>query len=81
MTLLGWLAVAASIFVVLNTFLLNLGERRRELALLRALGATRGQVVRLLLTETLALALAGSLAGCAAGVGLVKSGDLFVDQW
>ncbi len=70
LTLLGWLAVTASIFVVLNTFLLNIGERRRELALLRALGATRGQVVRLLLTETLALAVAGSLAGCAAGVGL-----------
>ena len=41
---LAWVAVVAGGFVVLNTCLMSLGERRRELAVLRALGATRRQV-------------------------------------
>jgi putative ABC transport system permease protein len=67
---LGLVALIAAAFIVLNTFLLNLGERRRQLAILRALGATRRQVTGLLLRELLMLGLAGSAAGCGAGLGL-----------
>jgi putative ABC transport system permease protein len=65
---LAFLAVTAAAFVILNTFLLNLGERRGQLAVLRALGATRSQVRGLLLREALLLGLAGTAAGCAGGV-------------
>jgi putative ABC transport system permease protein len=64
---LGVVALVAAAFVILNTFLLNLGERRSQLATLRALGATPGQVTRLLVREAALLGLAGTLAGCAAG--------------
>lgn len=67
---LGVLAVLAAGFVYLNLFLLTLTERRRRLALLRTLGATSGQVLRLLLAEALLLGLAGAALGCAAGTGL-----------
>jgi putative ABC transport system permease protein len=67
---LGALAVVASAFVIFNTFLLNLAERCGQLALLKTLGATRGQVLRLLLDEALLLGLAGTAAGCALGTGL-----------
>src|SRR5205807_569538 len=50
----------AGAFVILNAFLMNLGERRRQLAILRALGATRRQITRLLLREALLLGLAGT---------------------
>ncbi len=63
-------------FVILNSFLMNLGERRRQLAILRALGATRRQVTRLLLREAVMLGVVGTLLGVGAGVvlarGLVK---------
>src|SRR5262249_56253636 len=62
----GSVAVVAGAFVILNAFLMNLGERRRHLAILRALGATRAQVTRLLLREA---ALLGG-AGGALGIGL-----------
>jgi putative ABC transport system permease protein len=67
---LGVVALVAAAFVILNTFLLNLGERRGQLATLRALGATPGQVTRLLLREAALLGLAGTVAGCAAGAAL-----------
>ncbi|MBX7074808.1 MAG: FtsX-like permease family protein [Pirellulales bacterium] len=61
-------SLVAGAFVVLNTFLMNLSERRRQMAILRAIGATRRQVVRMVLVEALVLGLAGTALGTAAGV-------------
>jgi putative ABC transport system permease protein len=65
---LSLVAFLAATFVILNTFLLNLGERRKQVAILRSLGASRKQVLRLLLREALLLGLVGAIAGCAGGV-------------
>ena len=46
-------------------------ERRREISLLRALGATRGFIVRLMLAESFTLAGIGSLVGIAAAAGIL----------
>jgi putative ABC transport system permease protein len=54
---------------ILNTFLMNVGERRRQLAVLRAIGATRRQLIRMLLLEGLAMGIVGTILGAAAGVG------------
>ncbi len=70
---LGTLAVVTAVFVTLNTFLLNFGERRRQLAILRLLGATAGQVRRFLLGEALLFGLAGAAGGAAAGVVLARA--------
>jgi putative ABC transport system permease protein len=64
---LGVVSLVAGAFVVLNAFLMNLGERRRQLAILRALGATRGQITRLLLREAICLGLTGTALGIGAG--------------
>ena len=54
---------------ILNTFLMNVGERRRQLAVLRAIGATRGQLIRMLLLEGFAMGVVGTVLGAVAGVG------------
>lgn len=59
----GGLAVGTAVFVVGATVAQSAGQRHRELALLRAVGATRGQLRRLVLGETLLVtALAGGVA-------------------
>ena len=63
------LAVALGICIVLNTFLMNVTERRRQLAILRALGATRRQLIRMLLLEGLVLGVLGTILGCLLGIG------------
>ncbi|MHC4818048.1 MAG: ABC transporter permease, partial [Planctomycetota bacterium] len=63
------LSLIAGAFIVLNTFLLSVGERRRQLALLRALGTTRKQLTWLLLREALLLSGLGTLLGIAVGIG------------
>ena len=54
---------------ILNTFLMNVGERRRQLAVLRAIGATRRQLMRMLLLEGVMMGVVGTILGSAAGLG------------
>jgi putative ABC transport system permease protein len=59
-----------SLVALANTLGINVLERTRELGVLRAIGATRGQVQRIILAESLLLAALGVLGGVLAGVGL-----------
>lgn len=56
--------------VIANTFAILLAQRTRELALLRSVGARRGQVFGSVLAESAVLGLAGSVIGVAVGYGL-----------
>jgi putative ABC transport system permease protein len=61
-------ALVTGAFMIANTFSILVAQRARELALLRAVGGSRGQVMRAVLTEAVALALAASAAGIAFGL-------------
>ena len=64
---MGGIAGAIALFVVAGTFALAIAQRRRETAVLRALGATPRQVRRLLSAEALILSVVASAIGLAAG--------------
>ncbi len=64
---MGGIAGAIALFVVAGTFALAIAQRRRETAVLRALGATPRQVRRLLSTEALILSVAAAALGLLAG--------------
>lgn len=65
-------ALFVGTFIILNTFSMLVAQRTRELALLRALGASRGQVTRSVLTEALLLGLLGSTVGMVGGFGIAS---------
>jgi len=62
------LAGFVTIFVVASTFAFTVAQRRRELGLLRAIGATPRQVRRMVQGEALVVGVAGSVTGLMAGV-------------
>lgn len=64
--LLGVVLVAA--FNVVSTLVMAVTEKRRDIAVLRTMGATPGAISRIFLTQGLALALLGVVAGAGAGV-------------
>jgi putative ABC transport system permease protein len=59
----AWLLVAASTLMLFVALAQTLDERRYDLAIMRALGASRVQVASVLLAESLFLAAAGTLLG------------------
>ncbi|MDI6100097.1 FtsX-like permease family protein [Actinoplanes sp. NEAU-A12] len=61
------LGTFATVFVVASTCALSAAQRRRELGLLRAVGATPGQVRRLMYAETTLIAVFAGLIGAPAG--------------
>ena len=68
---LGAVALLVGGLGVANVMLMAVLERRTEIGLRRALGATRGHVARQFLTEALVLAGVGGLAGVALGCAIV----------
>lgn len=68
---LSWLVTVAGLAGLAATILAGLGERRRELAVLRAAGASPLDIVALLSLESMLLVLAGALAGALLTVALL----------
>jgi putative ABC transport system permease protein len=63
------LSVIISLFGVVNTLILTIHERTREIGMLRAIGTSRSQVRRMIRYESVITAMIGAIIG--AGVGLV----------
>lgn len=62
------IALLVGAFVIANTLRMLGSQRRRELALLRAIGATRAQVAASVMVEGAVTGAVGAIAGTAAGV-------------
>ncbi|MCX5380488.1 ABC transporter permease [Streptomyces sp. NBC_00091] len=60
-------------FLIINTFTMLITRRTREIALLRAIGATRRQVVRSVLAEAALVGLLASVTGFGLGLGVATA--------
>ena len=71
------IAIFVGAFIIQNTFRILLLQRTKELSLLRALGTSKRQIYRLVISESLFMSVIGSGVGIALGIGLavaVKEG-------
>ena len=70
--LLGFAAISAVVgmIIIANTFTILVTQRRRQIGLLRAVGASTGQVAGRLFAEAVLLGLVGSLLGVGMGAGV-----------
>ncbi|MBV9193615.1 MAG: FtsX-like permease family protein, partial [Solirubrobacterales bacterium] len=69
----GGLALFIAMFVVASTLGLSIQQREREIALLRAVAATPGQIRRMIAWEAAIVALIGSTAGIWLGIRLGRT--------
>ena len=65
-------ALVIGMFIIYNAFAIAVTQRRREIGILRALGATRGQIATLFLGESAIGGLAGSALGVLTGYALAE---------
>ncbi len=73
------IALFVGSFIIWNTFTMTVTQRSREIALLRALGARRRQVMGSLVAEAVVLGLAASAVGLGLGVAVAKGLKLLMD--
>lgn len=61
-----------AVFVITNTFLISVTQRRRQLGIMRAIGGTRQQIATLVMTEAAVMGVLGTILGCALGVFIAR---------
>ncbi len=66
----AFIALFVGAFIIFNTFSIIVAQRTRELALLRAIGASRRQVLTSVVVEAFAVGLVASALGLVAGIGI-----------
>src|SRR5262249_4188315 len=66
-------ALFVGLFIIYNAFAIAVTQRRYEIAMLRALGATRRQIRSLFLTESAVLGLIGSSFGLILGIAIARA--------
>ncbi|MGW1196339.1 ABC transporter permease [Streptomyces sp. NPDC002536] len=64
------ISLFVGIFIIANTFTMLVAQRTKELALLRAVGASRRQVTRSVLIEALVVGTVAGVTGLLAGIGI-----------
>ena len=69
--MLNYMQMIVAVFVaalgIINTLIISVSERRREIGVIRALGGLRGQIRKMVLLEAVAMAIIGVVAGAIAG--------------
>ncbi len=66
-------SLVVGMITIANTFTITLAQRRRQIGLLRAVGASGAQVRRRFLAEAMLLGVLGSVLGLALGIGLASA--------
>lgn len=72
LSVFSFIALGVGSFVIYNVFSISAAQRERENALLRAIGASKKQVTRAMLIESLVVGIFGSAVGLVGGIGLSK---------
>ena len=77
----NFLAYLVGVFVIANTFWVILSQRSYELALLRVIGASKGQVFGIVIWEALLVGIFGGLASILCGIGLARVFSALAMLW
>jgi len=71
----AYVSLFVGAFIIFNTFSITVAQRTREFGLLRTIGASRAQVMRSVIVESLLLGVAGALLGLLGGLLLAPALD------
>ncbi|PIE34561.1 MAG: hypothetical protein CSA55_00565 [Ilumatobacter coccineus] len=68
----AFITAFVSAFIINNVFGITIGQRLREMALLRSIGARARQLTRMIIVEALTVSVIATVLGFAAGIGVAK---------
>ena len=61
-------SLVVAVFIIANTFLINVTQRRKQLGIMRAIGATRRQIAGMVFREAMLMGVIGTILGSGLGV-------------
>ncbi len=70
MLALAVIALIIALFGVVNTMVASVNERTKDIGIMRAVGASRGQIIRLFVYEAVIIGIVGGILGYVAGTAL-----------
>jgi putative ABC transport system permease protein len=74
LNLISIFALVVGMYLIYNAVAISIVHRRKEIGILRALGVTRGQIMRLFLAETFVISIIASTLGV--GMGILFAGSI-----
>jgi putative ABC transport system permease protein len=86
LSLFGVIAIVVACLGIINTLIMSIHERRREIGVMKAVGATQGEITLLYAVEAATIGLCGSISGIAigmavGGIGNVVAAHLYPGYW
>ncbi len=81
LALIGGLALLVASFGISNTMIMSIRERTREIGIMKAIGGSDGEIMRIFFFEAGLIGLAGGVLGLIAGWGVDRLANLLANRW
>jgi ABC-type antimicrobial peptide transport system permease subunit len=81
LALIGGIALLVASFGISNTMIMSIRERTREIGIMKAIGGSDGEIMKIFFVEASLIGLLGGMLGLLAGWGVDRVANLLANQW
>ncbi len=81
LALLGGIALLVASFGIANTMIMSILERTREIGIMKAIGGSDGEIMRIFFIEASLIGLAGGVVGVISGWGVDRIANYYVNKY
>lgn len=81
LALIGGIALLVASFGISNTMIMSIRERTREIGIMKAIGGSDGEIMRIFFVEASLIGLLGGVLGVLAGWGIDRVANVLANQW
>jgi len=81
LSLIGGIALLVASFGISNTMIMSIRERTREIGVMKAIGGSDGEIMRIFFVEASLIGLLGGVLGVLAGWGIDRIANLLANRW
>lgn len=81
LALIGGIALLVASFGISNTMIMSIRERTREIGIMKAIGGSDGEIMRIFFVEASLIGLFGGVLGVLAGWGIDRLANVLANQW
>lgn len=81
LALLGGIALLVASFGISNTMIMSIRERTREIGIMKAIGGSDGEIMRIFFVEASLIGLIGGTLGVTAGWAFDRLANVFANRW